>query len=382
MDKYQSLSIKVSWLSIGVNLIISIAQFIIGIHSKSISIMTDAADSLRDIVATAVVIFSLNFARKPADKEHPFGHGRIEDVGGVIVALFLLLMGLTFLKESFLRFIKPQPVTINFYIISIMAVASVIKFFLGFVTQFVSKKAKSNILEADAFHHYTDCITTVIVAVGLIFVRFGLTFVDAVLGFIIAFLIIWWSFKMLREFVDNLIGRCPPVELCEKIKNIALSFKPVDGAHEIEIHSYGKNKVISLHIELSPELSLLEAHSIADSVEKKIHNEGLGRCIVHVDLKGKAKAAEKEMVGKAIARFISRNKDIKDFHGIEILTNESTSIIDFHLCFSKNTSLDESHIISHKLSDFLKKHFGFTKVNIHVEPYKNIAESRGTEEKE
>jgi cation diffusion facilitator family transporter len=190
MDKYQSLSIKVSWLSIGVNLFISIAQFIIGINSKSISIMTDAADSLRDIVATGVVIFSLNFARKPADKEHPFGHGRIEDVGGVIVALFLLLMGLTFLKESFMRFIKPQPLTINFYIVSIMAVASVIKFLLGFITQFVSKKATSAILEADAFHHYTDCITTAIVAVGLVFVKFGFTYVDAILGFIIAFLII------------------------------------------------------------------------------------------------------------------------------------------------------------------------------------------------
>jgi len=375
MDKYQSLSIKVSWFSIAVNLLISIAQFIIGIHSRSISIMTDAADSLRDIVATGVVIFSLNFARKPADKEHPFGHGRIEDVGGVIVALFLLLMGLTFLKESFMRFIKPQPLTVNFYIIAIMAVASVVKFLLGFITQFVSKKATSAILEADAFHHYTDCITTVIVAVGLIFVKFGLTFVDALLGFIIAFLIIWWSLKMLREFVDNLIGRCAPLELCEKIKNIALSFKSVDGVHDIEVHSYGKNKVVSLHIELSPQLSLLEAHSIANSIEKKIYNENLGRCVVHVDLKAKAKIIEKEMVEKALNKFISKNKDIKDFHGIEIITDETVSIIDFHLCFSKNTSLNESHIISHKLSDFLKKQFGFARVNIHVEPYKNIADS-------
>jgi len=374
MDKYQSLSIKVSWLSIGVNLFISIAQFIIGINSKSISIMTDAADSLRDIVATGVVIFSLNFARKPADKEHPFGHGRIEDVGGVIVALFLLLMGLTFLKESFMRFIKPQPLTINFYIVSIMAVASVIKFLLGFITQFVSKKATSAILEADAFHHYTDCITTAIVAVGLVFVKFGFTYVDAILGFIIAFLIIWWSFKMLREFTDNLIGKCPPVEFCDKIKNIALSFTSVSGVHDVEIHSYGRNKVISLHIELSPQLSLQEAHSIADSIEKKINTENLGRCIVHVDLTGKAKTTQKEIVEKAIIRFIAKNKEIKDFHGLEIIVSEAMTIVDFHLCFSRNTSLEESHSISHKLSDFLKKQFGFTKINIHVEPYGNAEE--------
>ncbi len=375
MDKYQSLSIKVSWLSIAVNLFISIAQFIIGINSKSISIMTDAADSLRDIVATGVVIFSLNLSRKPADKEHPFGHGRIEDVGGVIVALFLLLMGLTFLKESFMRFIKPQPLTINFYIVSIMAVASVIKFLLGFITQFVSKKATSAILEADAFHHYTDCITTAIVAVGLVFVKFGFTYIDAILGFIIAFLIIWWSFKMLREFTDNLIGKCPPAEFCDKIKNIALSFSSVSGVHDVEIHSYGRNKVISLHIELSPQLSLQEAHSIADSIEKKINNENLGRCIVHVDLTGKAKTTQKEIVEKAIIRFIARNKGVKDFHGLEIIVSEAMTIVDFHLCFSRNTFLEKSHSISHKLSDFLKKQFGFTKINIHVEPYRNTGEA-------
>lgn len=375
MDKYQSLSIKVSWLSIVVNLFISIAQFIIGINSKSISIITDAADSLRDIVATGVVIFSLSLSKKPADKEHPFGHGRIEDVGGVIIALFLLLMGVNFLKESFLRFLSPQSLTINFYVIAVMAFASLIKFALGFITQFVSRKATSNILKADAFHHYTDCITTFIVAIGLIFVKLGFTYIDSILGFIIALLIIWWSFKMLLEFTDNLIGRCASAALCEKIKNIVLSFKSVCGVHDIEIHSYGKNKVISLHIELPPQLSLFEAHSIADSIEKKIHNENLGRGIVHVDLKGKAKAREKEIIERTLAKFILKNKDINDFHSIEIITNEATSIVDFHLCFSKNTSLDESRRISHKLSDYLKKQFGFAKVNIHAEPYKNITEA-------
>ena len=238
-----------------------------------------------------------------------------------------------------MRFIKPQPLTINFYIVSIMAVASVIKFLLGFITQFVSKKATSAILEADAFHHYTDCITTAIVAVGLVFVKFGFTYIDAILGFIIAFLIIWWSFKMLREFTDNLIGKCPPAEFCDKIKNIALSFSSVSGVHDVEIHSYGRNKVISLHIELSPQLSLQEAHSIADSIEKKINNENLGRCIVHVDLTGKAKTTQKEIVEKAIIRFIARNKGVKDFHGLEIIVSEAMTIVDFHLCFSEILSL-------------------------------------------
>jgi divalent metal cation (Fe/Co/Zn/Cd) transporter len=159
---------------------------------------------------------------------------------------------------------------------------------------------------------------------------------------------------MLREFTDNLIGKCPPVEFCDKIKNIALSFTSVSGVHDVEIHSYGRNKVISLHIELSPQLSLREAHSIADSIEKKINTENLGRCIVHVDLTGKAKTTQKEIVEKAIIRFIAKNKEIKDFHGLEIIVSEAMTIVDFIFVFSRNTSLEESHSISHKLSIFLK----------------------------
>lgn len=369
MSNYHSLSLKVSWLSIFVNAILSIAQFILGMASGSISIIVDAVDSLRDIVATGVVVFSLNLSRKPPDKEHPFGHGRIEDVGGIIISLLLVLVGLTFLKDSFLRLIHPKIVTINFFIIGVMSAVAVIKFFLGFITQIVSKKASSQILEADAFHHYTDCITTFIVAFGLIFVKFGFTYIDSILGLIIAFLIIYWSIKMLKSFTDNLIGKRAPAEVYDKVNNIASAFKFVEGVHDIEIHSYGDNRVISLHIELSPKLSLEEAHSVADSIEKKIHSEKLGKCVVHMDLKHRAQAAEKVILEKAIRDFVKKNKHTKDFHGTEIITVENTSIVNFHLQFEKETPLEESHAISHKLSAFLREQFGFAKVNIHIEPY-------------
>jgi cation diffusion facilitator family transporter len=166
---------------------------------------------------------------------------------------------------------------------------AIIKFFLGFITQKVSQKASSGILQADAFHHYTDCITTFIVAIGLIFVKNGSLYIDSILGLLIASLISFWSLKMGKEFIDNLIGKRAQPELYAKIREIASSSKLVEGVHEIEIHSYGRNNVISLHIEMSPALSLEEAHSVADSIEKKIYSENLGRAIVHIDLKGEVK---------------------------------------------------------------------------------------------
>ncbi|MDP2924163.1 MAG: cation diffusion facilitator family transporter [Candidatus Omnitrophota bacterium] len=368
-DNYHLLSLRVAWLSIGVNFVLSVIQFIFGFQSKSISILTDAVDSLRDIIATGVVVFSLHLSKKPADSDHPFGHGRVEDVGGIIVSLFLFLIGLSFLKESFLRFLHPKIVNVNFFIIGTMISISIIKFFLGFITQRASKKASSDILAADAFHHYTDFITTFIVAFGLFFVKRGFIYVDSILGLLIAFLIIYWSFKMGKEFVDNLIGKRAPDQVYEKVKVIASSFQFVAGVHDIEIHSYGKNRIVSLHIEISPALTLEQAHSVADSIEKKIYNEDLGRCIVHVDLKKEAALREKVRIEKTLDMFLAKNKNVKGFHGIEIITTEGIDVLSFHLLLDKKIPLDESHAISHRLLTLLKKRLGFSKVNIHIEPY-------------
>jgi divalent metal cation (Fe/Co/Zn/Cd) transporter len=222
---------------------------------------------------------------------------------------------------------------------------------------------------ADAFHHYSDFITTFIVAIGLFFVKRGFSYIDSALGLLISFLIIYWSFKMGKEFIDNLIGRRAPTQYYEQIRTIASSFQFVEGVHDIEIHSYGKNKIISLHIELSPALTLEEAHSIADSIEKKIYNADLGRCIVHVDLKKEAVLREKMKVERMLNIFLAKNNKTKGFHGLEIITTEGSDVLNFHLLLEKNVSLQESHVISHRLLKLLKRKFGFSKVNIHIEPY-------------
>jgi divalent metal cation (Fe/Co/Zn/Cd) transporter len=252
---------------------------------------------------------------------------------------------------------------------------SLIKLFLGFITQRISHKASSEILEADAFHHYADFITTFIVAFGLFFVQRGFFYIDSLLGLLIAVLIIYLSFKMGKEFSDNLIGKRAPEQVYEEVRTVVSSFQAVAGVHEIEIHSYGKNRIISLHIELNPSLNLEEAHSVADSIEKKIYDQGLGKCIVHIDLKKSAVPRDKMRVEKTLNMFLARNNSVKGFHGIEIITNEGADILSFHLLLDKKTPLEESHAISHRVLTLIKRKLGFSKVNIHIEPYEK-SESR------
>lgn len=276
----------ISWLSIAVNLFIVVLKLIIGIISNSIAVISDAVHSLSDVFSTGVVITSLYVGRRPADKTHPFGHGRAEDVGGLVLSLILLFVGVGFMKDAIHRLVHPQEVNINYLFIAIVFLTIPLKLFLGIFTGRVARRISSSLLKTDAFHHYSDLLTTVVVGAGLFFVRKGYYRIDSFLGIFVSFFIIWWAFTTAKGFIDNLLGKRAPLPLYGKAKKIALSFEFVKGVHGIEIHTYGRERIISLHIELNPDLSLKQAHRVADSIEKKIYKEGLGKCVVHVDLYG------------------------------------------------------------------------------------------------
>ena len=285
-NKYSS-SLKISWVSVVVNLLLALIKFVIGIASNSISILTDAAHSLSDLVTTAVVIVSIYLSRKPADEKHPFGHGRAEDVGGLILSVALAFVGIGFLKSSLTRLVVPEEVSVNSLFVIIVLATGFCKFVLGLATQIIAVRNKSKILKTDAFHHYSDAITSLSVGVGLFLflIKDKFVYIDSLLGIFMALLIIVWSFRSGKEFADNLIGRKVSPEFYDKVNRVACSTERVEGVHAIQVHSYGDVKIISLHIELNPLLSLVQAHNVADSIEKSIEGQGLGKCIVHVDLK-------------------------------------------------------------------------------------------------
>ena len=369
-DKYYNTSLNVSWISMGVNIFLVAVKLIIGIASNSIAVMTDAVHSVSDMASTGVVIASIYGSKKPADSIHPYGHGRAEDIGGLVLSFILLLVGLMFMKDSIMRLINPQEVQMNYIFISIVILTAPVKLGLGIFTNRVGENISSPILKTDALHHYSDFLTTVIVAIGLFFVRAGHYAVDSMLGIFVAVFIIAWSAKSSKNFIDNLLGKRAPLTLYNQIKKAALSFHLVEGVHGIEIHSYGKMRIISLHIEVSSDLSLEEAHSVADSIEKDIRHQGLGKCIVHVDLKHSRSTVGKKEIEQTMKQLVAFTSRVKGFRGITIVTTESGSILNFDLILDKNTSLEESHVLEHHLSQSLKDEFNFSQVNIHVEPEK------------
>ncbi len=369
-ENYYRLSFKVSFLSIGINLLLGIVKLILAILSQSIAILSDCVHSLSDMATTLIVILSLKVSKKPADKDHPFGHGRVEEIGGLLIAVVIFLLGINFLKSSFLRLFSLPPVMVTNLFIVIIFITAFIKLFLGIITFVVSKKTSSNLLLGDAYHHGSDFFISFCIGLGLIFIKKGFMLFDPLGGILVSSLIVFWGLDLGRKFIDKLIGKSPSVEICEKIKSIAKKFPQVKGVHEIYVHSYGRENIISFHIELDEDLSLEEAHSVADRIEKEIFKEGLGKCIVHMDLFKKASFTEKKKVIATLNHITHLVKEIKDFHGLEIITTEGGRMLNFHLMLDKDTSLEESHQISHRIAGILKEKFGFSSVNIHLEPYK------------
>jgi cation diffusion facilitator family transporter len=342
---------------------------LLGFLSRSILILSDGAHSLSDLITTIVVILSVKVSKKPPDKTHPFGHGRMEDIGGFIVSFIILLMGLNFIKASLARFFSPVEIKITNLFIALVLATALVKLTLAKFTSTMARRIKSDILRSDTLHHYSDFLISLCAGIGLVLIKRGLVYIDAIGGCLVSLFIIFLAVMLGKEFMDKLIGRKPPLWIYQKIEDSVKGVLGVRDLHDINIHSYGRDNIISFHIELDSDLSLEEAHSVADTIEKKIYREGLGRCIVHVDLTKKRVSTQKKSIEDKIKNLTSLVKRVKGFHGIEILNAEEVSVLNFHLTVDKNTSLEESHAISHQLSKRLKEDFGFSYVNIHIEPY-------------
>ncbi|MBD3245381.1 MAG: cation diffusion facilitator family transporter [Candidatus Omnitrophica bacterium] len=367
-QRYFRSSYLVSWISIIVNALLVAVKFFVGFRSHSISILSDAAHSLSDFLSTLIILVSLSISRKPPDREHPFGHGRAEDVGGLLLSCMLIFVGLGFFQRSFARLLAPAPVEITpFFILLILGTAAV-KLALGIFTQKVSKDIVSPILETDAAHHYSDVLTSVAVAAGLIAVARGYLVVDAVLGLAISFMIIFWALKIGREFCNNLIGRSAEKKEYSRIYSAARSFPEVRGVTNIDIHSYGRIRMAVIHVEVDAGLSLPDAHRVADAIEKKVCSHQFDKCVVHVDLRSGGQPKEHRRIAGGIHRIVRAIPKIRGFHRLRILSSGEKKILHFHLELEPGISLNAAHGISHRVSEALKKRFGFTDVYIHLEP--------------
>jgi len=276
-----------AWISILGNLLLFIIKFLFGTSLNSISLIAEAFHSLSDVLTSIVVLLGFKMGDKPPDKEHPYGHGRLEQIATIIIAIMLLIVSYDLIKDSLKRILSPQKVSFNYLVLIFMILSALFKEWMARFSIYLGKKINSSTLIADAWHHRSDAIASILVGIGLIFVNLNLYFLDGILGIGVSLLLAWIGIELLKSSSSFLIGEAPNEELLKNIEQIVLSTPGVLNMHDLMIHDYQNNKIISLHVEIDENLSAKDAHKIAlevqDKLKKKIENSNIS---VHIDPKG------------------------------------------------------------------------------------------------
>ena len=271
------------WVSVLVNLLVFVIKLIPGLLIGSVGLVADAVHSLGDLATSGVVIWSFHAAAKPPDREHPFGHGRAESVASLIVAVLLLVGSVELARAAVQSLVHPRPVTASVLLLAVLCLTLVLKEWLARLSSRLGARIGSGALEADAWHHRSDALATLVVILALAGERMGWHRLDGLAGLVVAVVIAGTGIGLIRRSLDPLIGEAPTRELRRRIRQLAAEVPEVDAVHDVMVHSYGTLLVISLHVEVPVELDVIRAHDVAEQVERLLAERLRAVVVVHVD---------------------------------------------------------------------------------------------------
>lgn len=343
-----------------VNLILALSKYFAGILSGSISVTADAINNLSDAGSSIISLIGVKLSAKPADKGHPYGHGRVEYISALAVSFVVLLMGIELFRSSVDKIINPVPVKFNWVSLIILIVSILAKLWLGLFNRTLGKKINSSPMMAVMKDSFSDCLATGVALIAIIISAFSDVSVDGYLGVIVAGFIFLAGFNILKETMADLLGKPADREFTEEIEKKILSYDKIVGVHDMIIHDYGPGrKFASAHAEVSSLDDIMDVHDVIDLAERDILNEYGLIISIHTDpivTDDERINQLKEMTIK-IVKEISEEMSIHDFRVVDGPTH--TNLI-FDLIAPHKFHLSNSeiiHTIEEKLSKIDERYF-------------------------
>jgi len=276
--------LRIAVIGIILNIVLFIIKLIGGILSNSLALLSDAFNSLTDILSSIIIFLAVKIGSKKADSDHPFGHTRAEPIAGIIVATFASILGFEIIKNSFEGFFNKKSLDIDILIFSIVISSILIKLYLFIISKNNGKRYKSPALLASSIDHRNDILVSFSVLIGSIFGYFGYPLIDNVVAIFIGLFIIYSGFKIGMGNIDFLMGKKPSDEIIERMRNIASSIDGVKNLNEVRAHYLGTFIQVEMHIEVDKNLSTEKSHSIAKEVQNSLQdNEIVDYAFIHVD---------------------------------------------------------------------------------------------------
>ena len=289
---YESPAVRSSYgvlcggFGIFLNILLFIGKFLAGTLAKSVSITADAFNNLADAGSSIITLLGFRLARQKPDTKHPFGHGRIEYIAGLLVSAAIILMGFELAKSSISKIISPEPIEFSVLTAAILVCSILVKLYMVFYNKSIGKKIKSATLGATALDSCSDCIATSVVLVSSLIAHFFKINIDGYCGVLVAAFVIYSGIRALQETITPLLGQAPDREFIERIQKLIEEFPEITGIHDLIVHDYGPGRLmISLHAEMPvyEDSDIFAMHDIIDNAERLLSNELECLVTIHLD---------------------------------------------------------------------------------------------------
>ena len=272
MDEFRSKGgKKAATAAIAGNCFLTIFNIIIGIMSGSYALISEGAHTLSDIATTIIAYAGFRIGQKPADEEHPIGHGRAEAISGLVIVLFLAMVAYEIITGAITKIINPSLITIPDTLAAVMATFGIFtNYALSNYIIKIGEEINSPAIVADGKHQKTDILSSVAVLIGVIVSNMGFPILDPIIGLVIGLIILKTAYEIGKENIDNIMGKIPSEDLIRRIEKIANKTPKVHNAHDIKVNYLGSYATVTLHIQLDGDMTVRESHEIAHLVQENI----------------------------------------------------------------------------------------------------------------
>lgn len=325
-----------------VNMALFVIKFTVGIVVNSIAVTAEAFNNLSDVASSLVTIFGFKLSGKPADKEHPFGHGRIEYISGLIVAFLVMMVGYEFVKSSFNRIKNPAPVSFSLIPFVLLLISIVLKIWLGRFYKDIGNKIDSSALQASSVEAISDVFSTAAVALALLASRFTALPIDGYIGMVVSLVILYAGFNLIKDTLDPLLGAAPEKELVESIQEMLLDYEYINGVHDLLVHNYGPGRIIaSIHAEIPSNIPIVKIHETIDRAEKEISDALDIYLAIHMD---PINTNDKEVLKarEELTEVIKAVPIVKSFHDFRVVGEGENKNLIFDVVIGSDYKLTKS----------------------------------------
>ncbi len=309
-----------SVMGIFCNVLLFVMKWAVGFWLHSISVMADAFNNLSDAGSSVIGLVGVKLAEKPADEEHPFGHGRIEYIAALVVSFLVLQVGFTFFKDSIGKIRKPEMIKFQVVSVVILVLSIGVKFWMAAFNRKLGKRINSKVMMATATDAMGDVITTTATIVSILFFKFTGINIDGFVGIGVSLVIMWAGIGIAKDTLEPLIGEAVDPEVYVRISKFVESYDGIVGTHDLIVHNYGPVKsMASIHAEVPNDVDVEKSHEIIDRIEREAMKHIGIFLVIHMDpveTRDEQVLAAKDHVVQTIAR-IDDSVSIHDFRMVD-----------------------------------------------------------------